>query len=57
MNDLWTMSQSLSSKEIHGLLDEAYERFATPVFIALDPIQVPRSFSKREDEKWYSVGA
>ncbi|HQV37331.1 MAG: TIGR02757 family protein [Flavobacteriales bacterium] len=43
------MSQSLSSKEIHGLLDEAYERFATPVFIALDPIQVPRSFSKRED--------
>ena len=42
-------SSKLSSQEIRDLLDEAYERFATPAFIADDPIQVPRSFSKRED--------
>jgi len=31
------------------LLDEAYDRLARPSFIADDPIQVPRAFSKRED--------
>lgn len=35
--------------EVKPLLDEAYQRFATPDFIAGDPIQVPRSFAKRED--------
>ncbi len=42
-------SSELSSPEIHALLDEAYERFATPAFIPDDPIQVPRSFQRRED--------
>ena len=32
-----------------ALLDEAYERYATPAFIANDPIQVPRSFTTRAD--------
>ncbi len=53
MDDLCTMARPRSSKltpsEIRDLLDEAYERFATPAFIADDPIQVPRSFLKRED--------
>ena len=31
------------------LLDQAYDRFATPDFIAVDPIQVPRFFATRED--------
>lgn len=31
------------------LLDEAYDRFARPAFIADDPVQVPRSFARRED--------
>ena len=35
--------------DIKSLLDEAYDRFARPAFIADDPIQVPRAFSKRED--------
>ncbi|MBK8226324.1 MAG: TIGR02757 family protein [Flavobacteriales bacterium] len=34
---------------LKALLDEAYDRFARPSFIADDPIQVPRAFSKRED--------
>lgn len=34
---------------IDELLNEAYDRFATPAFIADDPIQIPRAFSKRED--------
>lgn len=33
--------------DMKAVLDEAYERFATPDFIADDPIQVPRSFSER----------
>ncbi len=32
-----------------ALLDEAYERFARPEFIADDPIQIPRSFASRPD--------
>ncbi len=35
--------------ELRNLLEEAYQRFATPAFIANDPIQVPRAFSNRED--------
>jgi uncharacterized protein (TIGR02757 family) len=35
--------------DMRGLLDEAYDRLATPAFIENDPIQVPRSFAKRED--------
>ena len=31
------------------LLDGAYDRYARPEFIADDPIQIPRSFSRRED--------
>lgn len=36
-------------EEVHVLLDDAYERLATPDFIANDPVQIPRSFNKRED--------
>lgn len=35
--------------DLKTILDEAYDRFARPSFIADDPIQVPRSFTKRED--------
>ncbi len=31
------------------LLDEAYDRLATPSFITNDPLSIPHSFSKRED--------
>ncbi len=37
------------TSETKALLDEAYDRLARPAFIADDPIQVPRAFSKRED--------
>ncbi len=44
------MRHSLPSRaDLRVLLDEAYIRFAIPDFIADDPIQVPRSFAKRED--------
>ena len=32
-----------------GLLDEAYDRYARPEFVADDPIQIPKGFDKRED--------
>lgn len=35
--------------DVKELLDEAYERLANPSFIEHDPVQVPRSFSKRAD--------
>ncbi|MFN3876474.1 MAG: DUF2400 family protein, partial [Flavobacteriales bacterium] len=35
--------------ELLGLLNSAYERYATPAFIADDPVQVPRAFGRRED--------
>ncbi|HQV76833.1 MAG TPA: DUF2400 family protein, partial [Flavobacteriales bacterium] len=38
--------QGIDLKEV---LDEAYDRFAQPSFNAADPIQIPRSFSRRED--------
>ncbi len=31
------------------MLDEAYERYARPEFIANDPIHIPRAFGRRED--------
>ncbi|MCW5898348.1 MAG: TIGR02757 family protein [Flavobacteriales bacterium] len=31
------------------ILEEAYERFARPAFVADDPIQVPRAFNQRGD--------
>jgi len=34
---------------LRELLDDAYHRYATPAFLADDPIQVPRSFSLRQD--------
>ncbi|MEZ4738499.1 MAG: TIGR02757 family protein [Flavobacteriales bacterium] len=39
----------LSRADLQELLDEAYERYATPAFIANDPIQVPRAFPNRAD--------
>ncbi|HEY0978056.1 MAG TPA: TIGR02757 family protein [Flavobacteriales bacterium] len=42
------------NKDLQALLDDAYDRFARPDFIADDPIQVPRSFAKREDAE--SIG-
>lgn len=39
----------LSPADLRALLEEAYERFARPAFIADDPIQVPRAFTRRED--------
>lgn len=44
-----TLNTFPSSSEVRSLLDNAYERLATPDFIANDPVQVPRSFSTRED--------
>ena len=38
-----------NGREVKELLDAAYERLATPRFIELDPVQVPRSFAKRGD--------
>ena len=38
-----------AAADLKDLLDEAYDRYARPEFIASDPIQIPRSFSKRED--------
>src|SRR5204862_2629420 len=35
--------------DLKELLDEAYDRFARPEFIANDPIQVPKSFAERAD--------
>ena len=37
------------SHELKELLDEAYDRFARPSFIELDPIHIPRAFSARAD--------
>lgn len=43
------MSGKRAVPDIRELLDEAYERLATPAFIENDPIQLPRAFAKRED--------
>lgn len=39
----------MARPELRAFLDEAYDRYATPAFIADDPIQVPRAFARRED--------
>ena len=44
----------MRTKDIKALLNEAYERYAQPTFIADDPIHIPRSFAKREDAE--SIG-
>ncbi len=38
-----------TSEHTYVLLEEAYHRLATPAFLANDPLQVPHSFSLRED--------
>ncbi|MCB0790503.1 MAG: TIGR02757 family protein [Flavobacteriales bacterium] len=43
------MSRSTSPLDLQELLDEAYDRFARPEFVADDPVQVPRSFPDRSD--------
>jgi uncharacterized protein (TIGR02757 family) len=40
---------TINRPEFRELLEEAYARFATPAFIADDPLQVPRSFALPED--------
>jgi uncharacterized protein (TIGR02757 family) len=40
---------SRNGYDLKALLDEAYERLATPAFITDDPVQVPRHFARRED--------
>lgn len=40
-------SSSLSQRRLKELLDNAHRRFATPDFVADDPLQVPRSFADR----------
>ena len=35
--------------ELKEILDEAYDRFARPSFIELDPIRIPRAFTDRAD--------
>jgi len=35
--------------DLRALLDDAYECYARPTFIADDPIHIPRSFARRED--------
>ncbi|MCB9184126.1 MAG: TIGR02757 family protein [Flavobacteriales bacterium] len=37
------------SAHVRALLDEAYDRLASPAFIIEDPIQIPRSFDNRPD--------
>jgi len=39
----------MKRSQLSALLEEAYDRHARPTFIAEDPIQIPRSFAKRED--------
>lgn len=41
--------QRMGEQELALLLEEAYARYATPAFIADDPIQVPRAFTERGD--------
>lgn len=41
--------RKLTLPDLRDVLDEAYERFARPSFIADDPIQVPKAFTRRAD--------
>jgi hypothetical protein len=41
--------------DVKDLLDEAYDRYARPEFVADDPVQVPRAFSARRTRRsWVS---
>ena len=39
----------MNATAVKGVLNEAYERYAQPSFIDLDPIHIPRSFARRAD--------
>jgi len=39
----------VTKKELHVFLEENYERYNRPDFIALDPVSIPHQFSKKED--------
>ncbi|MCF0207646.1 MAG: TIGR02757 family protein [Bacteroidales bacterium] len=39
----------MTPQEINALLDKHYDNFANPDFICNDPIQIPHSFTKKED--------
>lgn len=43
------MDKKLNKEELFDFLEEKYSKFANPKFIENDPIQIPHSFSKRED--------
>ncbi len=43
------MQRSPDIRAVKAILDGAYERFARTEFVRTDPVQVPRSFSRRED--------
>jgi uncharacterized protein (TIGR02757 family) len=38
-----------SGGELKHILEDAYQRYACPDFVASDPIQIPKSFTDRED--------
>ena len=42
-------SRKQRTADLQALLFDAYERYARPAFNADDPIQIPRSFARRED--------
>ncbi|MCR4559065.1 MAG: DUF2400 domain-containing protein, partial [Bacteroidales bacterium] len=39
----------MEPEELKEFLDEKYRQYNTPEFILSDPIQIPHSFSRRED--------
>lgn len=39
----------MKKTELKDFLDQKYHQYASPAFIATDPIQLPHSFSKKED--------
>lgn len=41
--------KSLNPSELKDFLDEKYQKYASPAFIESDPIQIPRSFSRKQD--------
>ena len=47
--DTPSVRPTTTNTHLKALLDEAYDRYARPAFIADDPIQVPRSFPARAD--------
>ncbi len=43
------MLEKLEHNELKDYLDTKYDKFANPAFIENDPIQIPHSYSKKED--------